>query len=61
VESVLIEEAEPGAPFGAKGAGEPPTISSTPAVVAAIRAATGAPCSRVPVRPRDLILRDIVG
>ncbi len=38
-----IEEPEPGAPFGAKGVGEPPTISSTPAVVAAIRAATGAP------------------
>ncbi len=61
VEAVLIEDPEPGAPFGAKGVGEPPTISSTPAVVAAIRAATGAPCTRVPVRPRDLILRDIVG
>ena len=36
-----IEEPEPGAPFGAKGVGEPPTISSTPAVAAAIRAATG--------------------
>jgi CO/xanthine dehydrogenase Mo-binding subunit len=55
VESVLIEEPEPGAPFGAKGVGEPPTISSTPAVVAAIRAATGASCTRVPVRPRDIL------
>ena len=55
VDAVLIEEPEPGAPFGAKGVGEPPTISSTPAVVAAIRAATGAPCTRVPVRPRDLV------
>jgi xanthine dehydrogenase D subunit len=54
VEATLIEEPEPGAPFGAKGVGEPPTISSTPAIVAAIRAATGAPCTRVPVRPRDL-------
>ncbi|MDQ1436235.1 MAG: hypothetical protein QOF59_3051 [Actinomycetota bacterium] len=54
VEATLIEEPEPGAPFGAKGVGEPPTISSTPAVVAAIRAATGAACTRVPVRPRDL-------
>jgi len=61
VEAVLIEEAEPGAPFGAKGVGEPPTISSTPAVVAAIRAATGAACRRVPVRAGDLILLDIVG
>jgi CO/xanthine dehydrogenase Mo-binding subunit len=55
VEATLIEEPEPGAPFGAKGVGEPPTISSTPAIVAAIRAATGAPCTRVPVRPRDLM------
>lgn len=39
--ATLIEQAEPGAPFGAKGVGEPPVISSTPAVVAAIRAATG--------------------
>jgi len=34
--------------------GEPPTLSSTPAVVAAIRAATGRPLGRVPVRPRDI-------
>ena len=55
VDVALIEEPEPGAPFGAKGVGEPPTISSTPAVVAAIRAATGAPLTRVPVRPRDIV------
>jgi CO/xanthine dehydrogenase Mo-binding subunit len=54
VDMVLIEEPEPGAPFGAKGVGEPPTISSTPAVVAAIRAATGRPLVRVPVRPYDV-------
>ena len=39
----LIEEPDPQAPLGAKGVGEPPCISSTPAVVAAIRDATGAP------------------
>ena len=37
-----------------RGVGEPPTISSTPAVVAAIRAATGLALSRVPVRPEHL-------
>ncbi len=52
----LIEEPEPGAPFGAKGVGEPPTISSTPAIVAALRAATGKPLTRVPVRPQDIAL-----
>ena len=30
--AALIEQPEPGAPFGAKGVGEPPTISSTAAV-----------------------------
>jgi CO/xanthine dehydrogenase Mo-binding subunit len=54
VAMALIEQPEPGAPFGAKGVGEPPTISSTPAVVAAIRAATGRSLTRVPVRPVDV-------
>ena len=52
----LIEEPEPGAPFGAKGVGEPPTISSTPAIVAALRAASGRTLTRVPVRPQDIAL-----
>jgi CO/xanthine dehydrogenase Mo-binding subunit len=52
----LVEEPEPGAPFGAKGVGEPPTISSTAAIVAAIRAATGLDLVRVPVRPEDIAL-----
>ena len=56
VAATLVEEPEPGAPFGAKGVGEPPTISSTPAIVAALRAATGKPLTRVPVRPQDIAL-----
>ena len=52
----LVEEPEPGAPFGAKGIGEPPTISSTPAVVAAVRKATGLALNRVPIRPSDIAL-----
>jgi xanthine dehydrogenase D subunit len=53
--ATCIEQPEPGAPFGAKGVGEPPTISSTAAVAAAIRAATGVDVTRVPVRPWDLV------
>ncbi len=52
----LIEEPEPGAPHGAKGAGEPPAISSTAAVAAAIRDATGLELARVPIRPQDIAL-----
>ncbi len=53
--ATYIEQPEPGAPFGAKGVGEPPTISSTAAVAAAVRDATGAAVTRVPVRPWDLV------
>lgn len=56
VEALLIEQDGSWGPFGAKGVGEPPTISSTAAVAAAIRAATGKPIDRVPVRPQDIAL-----
>ena len=56
VESVLIEEPEPDAPYGVKGVGEPPTVVSTAAVVSALRAATGRELTRVPVRPDDIAL-----
>jgi CO/xanthine dehydrogenase Mo-binding subunit len=60
--ATLIEEPDPHAPLGAKGVGEPPCISATPAVVAAIRDAlrqvdgVGKPLDRVPVRPADICL-----
>jgi xanthine dehydrogenase D subunit len=50
----VLELADPHAPYGLRGVGEPPTISSTPAIVAAIRAATGLALTRVPVRPEDI-------
>ncbi len=59
VEALLIEQDGSWGPFGAKGVGEPPTISSTPAVVAALRAVTGRPLHRVPVRPQDMALESV--
>jgi CO/xanthine dehydrogenase Mo-binding subunit len=56
VESVLIEDPEPDAPYGVKGVGEPPTVVSTAAIVAALRDATGRGLTRVPVRPDDICL-----
>jgi len=50
----ILELADPHAPYGLRGVGEPPTISSTPAIVAAVRAATGRPLRRVPLRPDDI-------
>ncbi|HLK38593.1 MAG TPA: xanthine dehydrogenase subunit D [Polyangiaceae bacterium] len=52
----ILELGDPHSPYGLKGVGEPPTISSGPAILAAIRAATGKPLSRVPVRPHDIAL-----
>ena len=56
VVAVMIEEYEPQAPLGAKGIGEPPCISVTPAIVAAIRNAIGKNIERIPVRPQDICL-----
>ena len=54
VVAIMIEEPEPQAPLGAKGIGEPPCISVTPAIAAAIRNATGRDLPRVPIRPQDI-------
>lgn len=50
----ILELADPHAPYGLRGIGEAPTLSSTPAIVSAIRAATGLALNRVPVRPEHL-------
>jgi CO/xanthine dehydrogenase Mo-binding subunit len=55
VVSELIEDPEPDAPYGLKGVGEPPTVVSTAAIVAALRDATGRELTRVPVRPDDIV------
>ena len=55
VRAELVEDPDHWGPFGAKGVGEPPTISSTAAVVAAIRDAVGADFNRAPVRPEDIL------
>jgi xanthine dehydrogenase D subunit len=50
----VLEYADPHAPYGVRGVGEPPTISSGPAVAAAIRQATGKALHRVPIRPEHI-------
>jgi CO/xanthine dehydrogenase Mo-binding subunit len=51
----LLELGDPDSPYGVKGVGEPPTISSTPAIVAAVRAATGRELTRVPIHPEHVL------
>jgi CO/xanthine dehydrogenase Mo-binding subunit len=52
----VLELPDPHAPYGVRGVGEPPTVSSGPAVLAAVRDATGLFLTRVPVRPDDIAL-----
>lgn len=54
IEPVILEHADPGGPFGARGIGEPPLIAAVPAVLSAIADATGIPVSRLPVTPERL-------
>ncbi|MGH2945635.1 MAG: molybdopterin cofactor-binding domain-containing protein [Solirubrobacteraceae bacterium] len=51
----ILEHADPEAPYGLKGVGEPPNISTPPAVAAALRAATGRALARIPVRPEHIV------
>jgi CO/xanthine dehydrogenase Mo-binding subunit len=52
--SIVLELGNPDAPYGVTGVGEMASITSTPAVLAALRDATGRELTRVPARPEDL-------
>jgi len=54
IKTYLIEDPEPNGPFGAKGVGEPALIATAPAILSAIRHATGARLTRLPVLPHRL-------
>ena len=56
VESFLIEEAEPGGPFGAKEVGQGPLLPIPPAVANAVYDAVGVRVDQVPCAPH-LVLR----
>jgi len=51
---ILVEDAEPLGPYGAKGVGEPGLIPTAPAILGAIEHATGVRMTRVPVLPHCL-------
>ncbi|MDB5558122.1 MAG: aldehyde oxidase [Enterovirga sp.] len=58
IESILVEEASPAGPFGAKGIGEQALIPTAPAILNAIYDATGARIRRAPATP-DRVLTAI--
>ena len=54
IEVIIVEDPEPLGPFGAKGVGEPGLIPTAPAILGAIRHATGVRVTRVPALPHRL-------
>ena len=55
VTSILIEIPDPEGPFGAKGLGEHVLIPTAPAILNAIRHATGAEITRLPALPHRIL------
>lgn len=51
VECIILENDDPGGPFGARGIGEPPLIAAVPAVLSAIHDAVGAAPKVLPCTP----------
>ena len=54
IEVIIVEDPEPLGPFGAKGVGEPGLVPTAPAVLGAIRHATGVRVTKVPALPHRL-------
>jgi CO/xanthine dehydrogenase Mo-binding subunit len=52
---IIVEVPEPTGPFGAKGVGEPALVGVAPAVGNAIRDATGARLTRLPMTPERVL------
>lgn len=52
IETVILENDDPGGPFGARGIGEPPLIAATPAVLSAIGNAIGVAPHTTPCNPQ---------
>jgi CO/xanthine dehydrogenase Mo-binding subunit len=51
IECIILENPDPGGPFGARGVGEPPLIGCGPAILSAIHDAIGKPIRELPATP----------
>ena len=55
IKTIIVEEADPHGPYGAKGLGEHVLIPTAPAILNAIRHATGACITRLPATPERVL------
>ena len=60
IECIILENPDPGGPFGARGIGEPPLIGSGPAILSAIYDAIGKPIRELPATP-ERVWRTLAG
>ena len=54
IECIVMENPDPGGPFGARGVGEPPLIGTGPAILSAIYDAIGTPIRELPAPPERI-------
>jgi carbon-monoxide dehydrogenase large subunit len=55
IHPIVLEHPEPSHPMGAKGIGEPSLVGAAPAIANAIRAATGARVTTLPMTPARVL------
>lgn len=55
ITSVILEQEEPGGPYGAKGVAEMTVVSVAPAIANAVADATGRRITSIPIRPEELV------
>ncbi len=59
IETILVEEPNPGHPYGVRGVGEVPIVPPAPAIHAAINNAIGARLNKLPMSPRAILERTL--
>ncbi len=55
IQSIIVEDPESTAPFGAKGIGEPVMLAAMPAILNAIYDAVGVRIKRLPASPQEIV------
>ena len=55
IDTVIVEVANPGHPFGVRGTGEVPLVPPPPAIANAVYRATGARMTEAPITPAKIL------
>jgi CO/xanthine dehydrogenase Mo-binding subunit len=58
IDTVIVEVANPGHPYGVRGVGEVPIVPPLPAIASAIAGATGKRMTSLPITPGSVLEAD---